>query len=59
MQTECKVSGKKEEAKLKGTKKTKEKKKRVSPISGFVICSGCLSGSGERERDVHVNVRSF
>ena len=24
MQTECKVSGKKEEAKLKGTKKTKE-----------------------------------
>lgn len=40
-------------------KKTKEKKKRVSPISGFVICSGCLSGSGERERDVHVNVRSF
>lgn len=53
------MSGKKEEAKLKGTKKTKEKKKRVSPISGFVICSGCLSGSGERERDVHVNVRSF
>lgn len=60
VQTESKVSGKKEEAKLKGTKKNKrEKEKGLTDQWLRDLFRLCVWRWRKSERDVHENVRSF